>query len=94
MAFCKVVEWPAEVDLGGFLAMLQSAGDLPAGCLGRVAGRTQTGVCLIELWRSADDARRVAAAQSSPAAEPPAMPAPTRVEGFDAPHFELRPGAD
>lgn len=85
MPFCTLVEWDRDFDLGGLEAMIERSGGhetLPAGCLIRIVGAAESGARVIEVWRSADDARRFAEAQAPLLSEFP-MPPPDRVAGFE-----------
>ena len=63
--------------------------DLPEGCLSRIVGRPDGGAAIIEIWQSADDARRFSERNAHLLAEF-GMPAPVRVAGFETAIFQAR----
>jgi hypothetical protein len=89
MAYCTIVEWDEGFDLARYAAMAQRPGDdeLPAGCLSRVVGDRR----VVEVWRSAEDAQRFGEQSAGLLAEQE-LPAPARVEGFEAAVFQTRRG--
>jgi hypothetical protein len=92
MAFCTIVEWSTDVDLGRLTALGESDGthtELPPGCLSRLVGALETGACVIEVWQSGEDARRLRE-ESAPQASASALPPPSRVAGCEAQLFQSR----
>jgi hypothetical protein len=81
MVFCTIVEW--DENLIETLSNL-AGGDMPPdGSLVRIVGASDKGTYAIEVWSSADDARRFAE-QSAPALAQSSLPPPTRGDGFEA----------
>jgi hypothetical protein len=94
MPFCTLVEWDRDFDLGRLGAMVERSGGhdtLPEGCLLRVVGAVESGARVIEIWRSADDAKRFAEAQAPLLSELP-MPPPDRVAGFQTTVYQTPAG--
>jgi hypothetical protein len=72
MPFCTLLEWDHDLDLARYEAMNERAGGhdpLPNGCLCRVVGPVETGARILEVWESADHARRFAEANGHLVAE-------------------------
>jgi len=91
MAFCTFVEfeWDANLDRERLeKIMAGSGGDIPApeGRLARITGIDDAGARLVEVWRSADDARAFAEASTAVTGQ---MPAPARVVGFEVTSYTL-----
>jgi hypothetical protein len=87
MAFCTIVEW--DENLIETLSNL-AGGDMPPdGSLVRIVGASDKGTYAIEVWASADDARRFAE-QSAPALAQSSLPPPTRGDGFEASSVFIR----
>jgi hypothetical protein len=86
MPFCTIVEWERGFALADWEAMVGRSGvldTLPPGCLRRVVGVTaDDGLCVIEMWRSGDDARAFAEA-SAPNLADFEVPPPDHVVGFE-----------
>jgi hypothetical protein len=87
MQFCTIVEfeWDETFDRERFTRIVTGAGAEtapPDGRLSQIAGIDETGARVIEVWRSADDARAFAE-KSRPFLEAAQLPAPSRVVGFD-----------
>jgi hypothetical protein len=80
MAFCTVVEW--DQDLGEVLRTMPGNDTQAAGCLVRLVGSSDKGTYVLELWNTADDARRFAE-RTAPAGAQSSLPPPTRVDGFE-----------
>ena len=92
MPFCTLLEWDHDFDLENYYAMVERSGShakLPEGCLGRVVGPVGSGARVIEIWSSAEDARRFGEA-SSPLLKEFAMPAPSRTAAFETSIYEVR----
>jgi hypothetical protein len=62
---------------------------LPEGCLSRIAGPAGAGAAIIEVWRSAEDARRFSE-QNAHLLTEFAMPPPTRTAAFETAIFQSR----
>ena len=92
MAFCTLLEWDGGFPFDRYQEMndrTDSHADLPEGCLSRIVGRPDSGAAVIEIWRSADDARRFSERNAHLLAEF-AMPTPTRVSAFETAIFQTR----
>ncbi len=90
MAFCTIVEWDSHVDFGPLeAASAESRGRaaLPAGCLSRIHGQSQTGTFAIEVWQTADDAKRFSE-RSATQIGARGIPSPSRIAAFEASFFE------
>ena len=92
MPFCTVVEWDKDFDLDllGRVNEKTGSGDLPDGCLTRIVGSVETGARVIEMWASADHARRFSEGMGSVIAEMN-IPPPDRVGAFDTAVYLSRP---
>jgi hypothetical protein len=92
MAFCTLLEWEGAFPFDRYQEMnnrAESHAALPEGCLSRIVGRPDGGAAIIEVWRSADDARRFSEQNAQLLAEF-GMPAPTRVAAFETTIFQAR----
>lgn len=92
MAFCTLLEWDSAFPFDRYQEMndrAQGHAALPEGCLSRIVGRPDGGAAIIEVWRSADDARRFSESNAHLLAEF-AMPSPTRVAAFETAIFQAR----
>jgi hypothetical protein len=92
MAFCTQLEWDKEFPFDRYDAMTIAAGShgaLPKGCLARILGRVETGARIVEVWESADDARRIGEKSAALLAEFH-MPPPTRAAAFELISFQAR----
>ena len=90
MAFCTLLEWDGAFPFDRYQEMnnrAQSHAALPAGCLSRIVGRPDGGTAIIEVWRSADDARRFSEQNAHLLAEF-GMPSPTRAAAFETTIFQ------
>lgn len=88
--YCTVVEfeWDGPGPRAAF-EQVTSGGDAPAdGRLVRIVGIDERGARAIEVWGSQDDARRFAET-AAPALGAAALPAPSRVYGFEVTSFGL-----
>src|SRR5437763_1146415 len=96
MAFCTLLEWDGEFDLGRYKALNERAGAhdrLPNGCLSRIVGRVDDGGArIIEVWRSSDDAQRFSE-ENGPLIVEFKIPPPSRVAAFETTVFQLREDA-
>jgi hypothetical protein len=91
MAFCTIVEFEWNENLGRErferLTAGSDAGNLgPDGRLARITGIDDSGARVVEVWRSAADAKAFAAASAAVTSQ---MPAPTRVVGFEVTSYRL-----
>jgi hypothetical protein len=92
MAFCTWLEFDSSFPFDRYQEMNDRADDhaaLPDGCLTRIVGRPDGGATIIEVWRSAGDARRFSE-KNTPLLAEFGMPAPTRVAAFDTAIFQTR----
>ena len=90
MAYCTIVEfeWEDPAQRAAFESVT-ARGDAPvAGRLARTVGVDDGGARAIEVWASPDDARRFAES-SAPDLAATALPAPTRVGGFEVTALDL-----
>ena len=90
MAFCTLLEWDSAFPFSRYQEMndrTDSHAALPEGCLSRIVGRPDGGAAIIEVWRSADDARRFSEQNAHLLAEF-GMPSPTRVAAFETTIFQ------
>jgi hypothetical protein len=92
MPYCTIVEfeWNENIDRAGFEAVMAGAGagagaPPPAGLLSRIVGVDDTAARIVEVWRSGADARAFAELTAPMTSQ---MPAPSRVVGFEATHYE------
>jgi len=88
MAYCTIVEfeWDETFDRDGFASLMAGEENPPPGRLSRIAGIDSSGARMIEVWRSSDDARSFAE-KSAPALARVALPAPSRVVGFEVTQY-------
>ena len=92
MAFCTLLEWDSAFPFDRYQEMndrTESHAALPEGCLSRIVGRPDAGAAIIEVWRSADDARLFSERNAHLLAEFD-MPAPARVAAFETAIFQAR----
>jgi hypothetical protein len=92
VAFCTIVEWN-DLSLDTYNELLGPAAtsaELPPGCLSRVVGVVGSGISVIEVWRSGEDAQRFAVEQGQAAAQ---FPPPDRVAGFVAASYHTTAGS-
>ena len=92
MAFCTLLEWDEAFPFDRYRQMNDQAQGhtaLPEGCLSRIAGRAGSGAAIIEIWRSAEDARRFSEQHAHLLAEF-AMPPPTRTTAFETAIYQIR----
>jgi hypothetical protein len=87
MPFCTIVEfeWDETFDRDGFAHAISGAGGEtppPDGRLSQISGIDGKGARVIEVWRSAGDARAFAE-KSRPFLEAARLPPPARVLGFE-----------
>ena len=87
MPFCTIVEfeWDETFDRDGFSRVISGAGgetSSPDGRLSHISGIEEKGARVIEVWRSAGDARAFAE-KSRPFLEAAKLPPPSRVVGFE-----------
>ncbi|HEY1344829.1 MAG TPA: hypothetical protein VGF54_07590 [Streptosporangiaceae bacterium] len=87
MPFCTIVEfeWDETFDRAGFSRVISGAGGetpFPDGLLSQISGIDEKGARVIEVWRSAGDARAFAE-KSRPFLEAAKLPPPSRVAGFE-----------
>jgi hypothetical protein len=80
--FCTMVEWDHEFSSDVLDALSKQAGELPDGCLCRIAGTGQGGPKVIEVWQTPGDAQRFAEATSG-AVSDMNIPPPDRVSAFE-----------
>jgi len=95
MPFCTLLEWDHDFDLAQYEAMNERAGghdSLPDGCLCRVVGAVDTGARILEVWQSADDAKRFNDAHAHLVAEFQ-LPQPSRVSAFETSVYQARNAA-
>jgi hypothetical protein len=87
-----MVEWAESFDTARYAQLVEDDGGLnalPEGCLGRIVGSEDSAAYVIEVWRSAEDARRFGE-KSGRRIAGIQMPAPTRAVGFEATTFAVR----
>ena len=92
MAFCTMLEFDRAFPFDRYQEMndrAQGHAALPEGCLSRIVGRPDDGAAIIEVWRSADDARRFSEQNANLLAEF-GMPSPTRAAAFETTIFQAR----
>ena len=92
MAFCTLLEWDSDFPFDRYQEMnnrAQGHAELPEGCLSRVVGRPDGRAAIIEIWASAEDARRFSERNAHLLAEF-GMPAPSRVAAFETAIFQTR----
>lgn len=92
MPFCTLLEWDHDLDRARYEAMNERAGGhdpLPNGCLCRVVGPVETGARILEVWESADHARRFAEANGHLVAEFQ-LPPPSRTAAFETTVYRAR----
>ena len=87
MPFCTIVEFECDetFDREGFARVISGAGGEtppPDGRLSQISGIDEKGARVIEVWRSAGDARAFAE-KSRPFLAAANLPAPSRVAGFE-----------
>jgi hypothetical protein len=87
MPFCTIVEfeWDETFDQEGFSRVISGVGGetpSPDGRLSRISGIDEKGARVIEVWRSAGDARAFGE-KSRPFLEAAKLPPPSRVVGFE-----------
>jgi hypothetical protein len=90
MAFCTLLEFDGAFPFDRYQEMnnrAQSHAALPEGCLSRIVGHPDGGAAIIEVWRSADDARRFSEQNAHLLAEF-GMPSPTRAAAFETTIFQ------
>jgi hypothetical protein len=93
MAFCTVVDFEFEGPEGraAFEAAMSSIGieGPPAtGRLSRIVGLEETGAHVVEVWGTADEARRFAEA-AGPLLAQVSFPAPSRVSAFEVTTYDV-----
>jgi hypothetical protein len=91
MPFCTIVEfeWDETFDHEAFGRTVGSADlALPDGCLSRIASVDSVGARMIEVWQSGAAAQAFAE-KTAPALATAALPAPSRVSGFEVTSYVL-----
>jgi len=88
--YCTVVEfeWEDAAQREAFEQLTLAGGGIVDGRLVRVIGVDDAGARAIEVWASPDDARRFAE-RTAPDLGSTALPAPSRVFGFEVSAFEV-----
>jgi hypothetical protein len=90
VAYCTVVELTFEdsTQSEAFRSLVAGDATVVEGRLVRVVGVDEHGARAIEVWSSPDDARRHAE-RTAPRLDGVALPAPTRVFGFEVTTLEI-----
>jgi hypothetical protein len=92
VAICTVVEfhWDAPEGRRAFEAAMEAVSaeaPPPTGRTSRIVGLTDMGAHVVEVWRTPEDARRLAAA-AAPLLARVSFPAPASVHSFDVTSYE------
>ncbi len=93
MAFCTLLDWDTNFPFDRYVEMSRRAGShdsLPEGCLVRIVGKGKDGGAhIVEVWATADDARRFGES-SGPLLKEFQMPMPSRSVAFETVVFKTR----